>query len=164
MDIDKGDPVHPEHRSRIVAREIKANDVFRDDLFAATPPLEAKKMLLSLAMTEGFGYHNNASKQMKLEFIDIRRAYYQAKARREIYVQLPPEDSEPGMCGKLNKALQGTRDAAQCWEYEYSQFMKDIGFVRGICSPCMFHHSDRNIRSVIHGDDFTMLGYDKDLD
>ena len=42
---------------------------------------------------------------MKLEFIDIRRAYYQAKARREIYVQLPPEDYERGMCGKLNKSM-----------------------------------------------------------
>ena len=56
VDIDKGDPVHPGHRSRIVALEIKANDVSRDDLFAASPPMGAKKMLLSLAMTEGFGY------------------------------------------------------------------------------------------------------------
>ena len=88
--------------------------MYRDDLFAATPPLVEKKMLLPLAMTDSFGYSSNSHKQMKLEFIDIRRAYYQARARREIYVQVPPEDDEPGMCGKLNKALQGTRHAAQC--------------------------------------------------
>ena len=29
----------------------------REDMFAATPPSEALKMLLSAAMTEGIGYH-----------------------------------------------------------------------------------------------------------
>ena len=117
VDINKGDDVNPEYRSRIVAREIKANDIYRDDLFAATPPLEAKKMLFSMATTEGIGYTQDYEHEgMKIEFIDIRRAYYHAHARRDLYVQLPIEDSEPGMCGRLNKALQGTRDAAQCWE------------------------------------------------
>ena len=79
-------------------------------------------MLFSLATTEGIGYFADNSKPcMKLEFIDIRRAYYQAQARRDLYIQLPPEDRTPGMCGKLNKALQGTIDAAQCWEYEYTR-------------------------------------------
>lgn len=101
---------------------------------------------------------------MKLEFIDIRRAYYQAHARRRIYVELPPEDYEEGKCGLLNKALQGTRDAAQCWEYEYSSFMEGLGFVRGIASPCIFFNKQRNLRAVIHGDDFTLLGFSKELD
>ena len=60
---------------------------------------------------------------MKLEFVDIRRAYFHSAARRDIYVDLPPEDAEPGMCGKLVKAMYETRDAAQNWEYEYSAFM-----------------------------------------
>ena len=114
VDINKGDDKDPECRSRIVAQEIKANDVYRDDLFAATPPLEAKKLLFSLATTEGIGYFgSDITSGMKIEFIDIRRAYYQAHARRQLYVKLPPEDQSPGMCGRLNKALQGTRDAAQ---------------------------------------------------
>ena len=56
---------------------------------------------------------------MKLEFIDIKRAYLQAPARRDLYVQLPTEDADEGMCAKLNKAMYGTRDAAQNWEYAY---------------------------------------------
>ena len=56
VDINKGDSVHPEYRSRIVAREMKKQDIFRDDLFAATPPLEAKKMLFSLAMCDEIAY------------------------------------------------------------------------------------------------------------
>ena len=27
----------------------------------------------------------------------------------------------------------------------------------------MFYHVERNIRTVIHGDDFTLLGFEKDL-
>ena len=42
VDVNKGDKVHPEYRSRLVAKEIKIDK--RLDLFAATPPLEAKKL------------------------------------------------------------------------------------------------------------------------
>ena len=43
VDTNKGDRVHPEYRSILVAQEINMNK--REDLFAATPPLEAKKIL-----------------------------------------------------------------------------------------------------------------------
>ena len=54
IDINKGDALNPEYMSRFVAKEIKTYN--RDDLFAATPPLEALKMLFSMAMTERVGY------------------------------------------------------------------------------------------------------------
>ena len=76
---------------------------------------------------------------MKLDFIDIRRAYFHSKARREVYAQLPEEDYAEGMCGKLTKAMYGTRDAAQHWEYEYCELMESIGFKRGAASPLHFH-------------------------
>jgi len=50
VDVNKGDEVNPEYRSRLVAKEIKVSK--REDLFAATPPLEAKKALFSLAVTK----------------------------------------------------------------------------------------------------------------
>ena len=49
VDINKGDEHNPEYRSRLVAQEIHNNT--RDDLFAATPPLEALKLLLSTLAT-----------------------------------------------------------------------------------------------------------------
>ena len=141
IDVNKGDNVHKEYRSRLVAQEIKMNR--REDLFAATPPLEAKKMLFSLAMTEGIGYEKgNSINGMKLDFIDIRRAYFHAKARRKIYVHLPIEDAEEGMCGRLDKAMYGTRDAAQNWEFEYCGTMESIGFNVGKASPCVFYHAE----------------------
>ena len=101
---------------------------------------------------------------MKLDFIDVRRAYFHAKAKREMYIELPMEDSEEGMCGILRKSMYGTRDAAQNWEEEYTSFLKEIGFTQGKSSPCTFHHGAKNLRLVVHGDDFTILGPVKSLD
>ena len=88
---------------------------------------------------------------------DVRRAYFYAKASRNIYVQLPPEDSKPGYVGRLNKAMYGTRDAAANWERRYCDHLETVGFVRGLSSPCVFYHPVTSIRLVVHGDDFTFL-------
>ena len=77
IDCNRGDAVHPNFRSRLVAKEIKKDS--RIDLFAATPPLEAKKILFSLVVTEGCGYdRGNRGDGMKPDFIDIRKAYFNA--------------------------------------------------------------------------------------
>ena len=46
IDINEGDDINRDYRSRYVAKEIKKDN--REDLFAATPPLEAKKILFVL--------------------------------------------------------------------------------------------------------------------
>ena len=95
IDINKGDEKNKEYRSRLVAQEIKRDN--REDLFAATPHLEAKKLLFSLAITEGIGYERGKREEgMKLDFIDVRKAYFHADARREVYVELPKEDCAKG--------------------------------------------------------------------
>ena len=98
-DVNKGDKIHPEYRSRLVAKEIKIDK--RDDLFAATPPLESKKLLFSWAVTEGIGFvKGNRKEGMKLDVIDVRRAYFHAEARRQVFVELCEEDRIEGMCGE----------------------------------------------------------------
>ena len=136
-----------------MATEIKRDR--REDLFAATPPLEANKMLFSLfASMPG----------MILDFGDVVRAYFHAKARRRVFVDLPKEDHEEGKCGLLKKSMYGTRDAAQNWELEYTEMMTEAGFKQGSHSVCAFYHAKENVRVVVHGDDFTALGTNKGLD
>ena len=53
VDINKGDEINEEYKCRLVAKEIKTDR--RADSFAATPPLEAKKIVFSMAVTEGVG-------------------------------------------------------------------------------------------------------------
>ena len=49
---------------------------------------------------------------MKLDFIDVRRAYFHARSKRRVFIKLPDEDAEEGYCGELEKSMYGTRDAA----------------------------------------------------
>ena len=55
--VNKGDENTPEYRARLVAKEIKKDK--RLDMFAATPPLEAKKLLFTFATTRGIGWKND---------------------------------------------------------------------------------------------------------
>ena len=62
------------------------------------------------------------------------------------------------MCGKLEKSMYGTRGAAQNWAIKYETVLVvEMGFVQGKGSPCNFYHPERDIRTVVHGDDFTSL-------
>ncbi len=53
-----------------------------------------------------------------LDFTDVGRAYFHAKARRSVHTGLPKEDHQEEMRGKLKKAMYGTRGAAKNWELE----------------------------------------------
>ena len=122
-------------------------------------------MLIALAVTAGIGFHVQSKLSgYKLDFIDVRSAYFHARARRLVYVRLPAEDDEPRKYGRLLKALYGTWDAAQNWEHAYIEFLESIGFTGGLSTPCMFHITERDVRVVVHGDDFTVLGSADSLD
>ena len=49
---------------------------------------------------------------MELVIIDVKRAFFYAQAKKDIFAQLPEEEQEPGMRGRLLKSTHGTRDAA----------------------------------------------------
>ena len=65
IDINKGDDLNPNYRSRWVAKEFRTNDDF--ELFAATPPLDALRYVISLAasMKQGALMSNDVSRTCK---------------------------------------------------------------------------------------------------
>ena len=68
VDVNKRDAAAPDYRSRLVGQELAT---YRDDvLYAATPPLEAFRMILSYAAS-GAG---SSSRQIMIN--DVRRAYF----------------------------------------------------------------------------------------
>ena len=96
---------------------------------------------------------------------DVKRAYFNALAQRELYVDLPKEDPEyqPGWVGRLRLALYGTRDAAQLWQECLAEHLVSIGFERGRSNPCVYYHRARDIRVLVHGDDYASAGLLPDL-
>ena len=159
VDHNKGDDLNPNVRSRLVAKQIKRpGDV---DLFAAMPPLEAKKLLLSCLASQRRG--GLRGRRLKLGLVDVRKAYLYAPATEDIYIELPEEDKAEGMCGKLRVSLYGTRSAAKNWEAEYARTLEGMGFVRGMSTPCAFYLPGTETRVVVHGDDLTVLGTEADI-
>ena len=152
VDINKGDDKRPDYRSRLVAKEINTHK--RLDLFAATPPLESLRYLTSACARQG----EQGRGDIRMMFNDVKRAYFFAPATREVYVELPGEDASEGMVGRLNLSMYGTRDAAQNWARQYTQTLLDMGFRQGVASPCHFYHPGKDLRTAVHGDDFTTVG------
>ena len=91
---------------------------------------------------------------------DVSRAYFRAPARRQVFVELCPEDAVDGedMVGEFNYSMYGTRDAAQNWGEECASTMKNIGFEQGAASPCTFSHASKGLRCYIHGGGFVTIG------
>ena len=120
IDFNKGEGDKLNYRSRLVAREINTHK--REDLFAATPPFEALKFILAMTAS--------GNKGEILTVNDVIRAFFHAKATRDVYVRFPDEDraeGEEGVCGKLNYSMYGTRDAAQNWQQEFSPQLVNNG-------------------------------------
>ena len=147
-------------RSRLVGRDFKPKgESERADIFASMPPWEAKKMLFSKAASQ-----KGALRKRKLLFIDATKAHVNGPCNVDSFIDLPDEIKEDGMCAKLKFWLYGMRPAAQAWEDLYADRLVEYGFVRGICAPTVFKHKSKKMECVVHGDDFTILGFENDLD
>ena len=142
----KGDAPDPNYRSCLAAKEIEKGSC--DDMFVATPQLEAKQCLFSMAMSQfPGGRAQNHDGVQQLLFVDVSRAYFYAPSRKPVFVQLPEEDAEAGMCGRLNVSMYGTRDAAANWEEKYTEHLLRHGFQRGRSSPCLLPSETRRAMS-----------------
>ena len=92
----------------LVVRDFKGKGKGRDDLFAETPPLLCKRLILSRAATRRVD-----GRFRKLMFIDARKAHLNAKCEEDVYIQVPEECGlGREWCGKSNYWLHGFRPAA----------------------------------------------------
>ena len=157
--MNKGDEAKPDLRSRLVGKEFA--DSIDPSLYAATPPIEAMRLILSRAAT---AVPNGKDKIVMTN--DVRRAYFHAAITREVYIEIPKEDKsiEDGdVVGRLKLCLYGTRDAAHRWQQTVSEHLESIGFNKGEAHPAVFHHQKRDIITLVHGDDYMSCGSPEDM-
>jgi len=112
VDVQKGDDV----RSRYVGRDFKPKgEGPRAEIFASMPPLEAKKILFSLAASQ-----LGSVRKKKLLFIDVKKAHMNAVCKEWAFVDLPEEIHREGLL--CSAEVLAIRHEAGCQ-----------GMGRGIC-------------------------------
>ena len=147
-------------RAPLVAQETKwVSNLISEDVsstFAATPPLEGLRFMMSRCMT---GERRKPAEALVLGFYDISRAHFHSKARRQIAIRVPKEDDQ---CSSgyaiLDKSMYGTKDAAQCFDLAVEEAMTTMGCKVGEFLPCLYHHPQTHVQVFRHGDDFVVLG------
>ena len=162
VDVDKTPEAAPTIRSRCVAKEFAHGDP-RLDLFAGTPPLSAMKLALSLLASSEGGRNPRRCCGMVL---DVKRAFLYGDTPRNIIIDLPDEDPKklPGLVGRLNKAMYGTRDAPAVWQAEVRKTMKELGLIESAVFPCVYFNPVTGSVCVAHVDDFLIVGERGELD
>ena len=153
IDIDKG----TRYRSRWVAKQFKGSDA--EEWFAATPPIEALRAIVSSAVTGNVG--------KAISVMDVSRAFFYAPVQHRIYVELCEEaiecEEDRGKCARLKMSMYGTKAAAQNWQREVQNTMRSLGFKMGKSSSVVFYHPKKDIKTLVHGDDFVSSGRPEDL-
>ena len=97
-------------RCRFVACDLKPKrEGPRDDLFAAMSPLEVKKALFAFVAVVREKRDAHGHDEVKLMFVDVKKAHLNAKFDVEELVELPDEIKKNGRYAKLKRWLYGMR-------------------------------------------------------
>ena len=123
------------------------------------PPLESKKIMFRLVAGARGQRRRKKLEEVKLMFIDVRKAHLNAVCDEEEWVELPEEFWKFGRYVKLKRWLYGMRKAAAGWEEDYAKRMEGVGYTRGKGATTVFYNSETDVRVVVHGDDFTLVGH-----
>ena len=121
-----------------------------------TPPAGIKQ-----AFPQRIGHRARRSPgyPLALSSVDVRKAYVNGVPLRRLHLFFPNElGLEKGAVAHLKRCVYGKRDAGMICEDCYAHVLINMGFRRGIASPCCVHHPERRLSLVFYGDDFTCLG------
>ena len=149
VDVNKGEGLVPNYRSRLVVCQLKATDQSGQNGFVSAPPSEALRRAHCMAMTRT-GDHvpewiPASPTRMLFSLVYVNHVYFNAAIEfRETatLVDLPQEG--PGrttMRAHLLRHLYGTRAAADGWQEEYISLLVDLGFKHGDASPNVLRHA-----------------------
>ena len=153
VDINKGDALRPNYRSRLVCQETRGRSTIDAEdwaaTFAATPPFEAFRLQLSLMMTGPRSQIEGDDDVLIL--LDIARAHLHSPLARVVFATID------GKVYKLLKAMYGLRDAGASFDRKVLNVMNLMGVSLGKFST---HRKamDSLVRLERWGDDFSLSG------
>ena len=80
-------------------------------------------------------------KQMLIHQMDVVTAFPNGKLEEEIYMQQPEgyiNPSEEHLVCKPNRSLYGLKQSPRCWNKEFRNYVKKMGFRESGADPCIY--------------------------
>ena len=100
----------------------------------------------------------SAEEEMVIGFFDISRAHFHSPVSTKVAVRVPHGDAScPSGAALLNRAVDGTKDAAQCFDSCCERTMEQLNYRVGVFNPCLYRHAVNDISVFRDGDDFMVL-------
>ena len=99
----------------------------------------------------------NPQDELVIAFFDISRAHFHSPVRSKVAIRLQGDPSCPSGIAMLNRAMYGTKDAAQCFDLYCERSMEKLDYNIGVFNPCLCKHLVKDISVLRHGDDFATL-------
>ena len=100
------------------------------------------------------GEKKNAQDELVIAFFDISRAQFRSPVCRKVAIRMQGDPSCPSGVALLNRAMYGTKDAAQRFELYCERTMEKLEYNFGEFNPCLYKHLVEDISVLRHGDDF----------
>src|SRR5207248_1558678 len=111
-----------------------------NETYAAVVKPATCKILFALA----------ATKNLKIEQMDVVTAFLYGPIKEEVYVEVPHgTDSGQNLVCRLNKALYGLKQASRVWYETLTEFLKSHGFVRSSYDHGLYYDKTRGIYLTI---------------
>ena len=95
---------------------------------------------------------------MVMGFFDISRAHFLSPVRRKVAIRVPHGGAScPSGVAMLDRAVYGTKDAAQCFDLYCERTMEQLNYHVGVFNPCLYRHAVNDTSVFRHGDDLMVL-------
>ena len=143
-------------RSRVVVQQ--HNVIKREDVHQGTPPLRVLMMLLALATRK------DSHRRKVCGIWDVSGAFFHSPMDEFTMVRPPPGLRVRGKLWVLNRALHITRMASRCFGKLVAEVMREAHFEAVSIVQNTYHHPQRDVDPVVHGDDDVAVAEDGQLD
>ena len=141
------------YKARLVARGDKQKKgIDYDEVFAPTTRLNSMRTLLTIA----------AAEDLEVHCLDIKNAFLNGIADRDIYLYQPPgfiDPDHPDYVCKLIKSIYGTHQAGRTWYNTLDTFLTNNDFTKCISDPCLYVRETNNEKEYVstHVDDLLLV-------
>ena len=81
---------------------------------------------------------------------DIPRAHFHSPVRRKVAIRMQGDPSCPSGIAMLNRAMYGTKDAAQCFDSYCERTKEKLDYSIGLFNPCVYKHPIKDVSVLRH--------------